>query len=139
MARPKKATVETVGEQSAPPVQHQETPKALTPTELAAKRIADKRKAIEKMEADTFASAAELADRYSKSKNAPVFLPFKDRDGKIVPALLLGSFTGEKRDDSGELILSEGREIIQEVKLSVWVFSNSSEPHRAVYKAPENF
>lgn len=139
MARPKKATVETVGEQSPPTVQHQETPKTLTPTELATKRIEAKRKAMEKLEADTFATAAELADKYSKSKNAPIFLPFKDRDGKIVPSLLLGSYVGEKRDESGELILSEGREIQQEVKLSVWVFSNNSEPHRAVYKAPENF
>lgn len=134
MARPRKEVKESVEE-----LEEGTKKPELTPTELAANRIAAKRAALEKMEADTFAKAAELAEKYSKSKNAPIFLPYKDRDGKIVPSLLLGSFTGEKRDDSGELILSEGREIIQETKLSVWVFSNSSEPHRAVYKAPENF
>lgn len=141
MGRPKKevTAVETVGAVVAPAVTHKEEAKQLSPTEMATKRIAAKKAALEKMEADTFAEANELAEKYSKSKHAPIFLPFKDRDGKIVPALLLGSSIGEKRDEGGELVLNEGREITQECKLSVWVFSNNSEPHRATYKAPENF
>lgn len=143
MARPKKVVTEAGTEIEAPEEQASSAPakssKDMTPQERAAKRVADKKKAIEKLEADALEEVKEASDKYLKSKVAPIFVPYKDRDGKIVPALVMGASIGEKRNADGEFVLNEGREIVQEAKISVWVFSHTSEPHRAVWSVPEGY
>jgi hypothetical protein len=133
MGRPKK-------EQEQPETEVQpeaEKPKVPTARENMAKQAAEKKAALQ---AEFDALAKKLQDTsksYLASDAAPVFVPYKDRDGKIVPALVLGLSLTEKRDPhTNELILSPGREVQQEYRASVWVFSNASEPHRAVYSFP---
>lgn len=111
----------------------QEAPKELTPAERALKKIAEKKAFLEKLENDAWENASKASEKYMKSQDAPIFVPFKDRDGAIVPALVLGCDIADKRDAVGELVLSKEREVQKEAQIKVWVFSHTSEPHRAVW------
>lgn len=139
MGRPKKVVEqpESLGTEVEQPPVKAEAVEVVSKPQLVANALDAKKKALAKEEADLADKLKEVSAEFMAGTKAPLFVPYKDRDGKIVPALVLGLFQTEKRDPhTNELILSKDREVQREFRASVWVFSNMSEPHRAVYSIP---
>jgi hypothetical protein len=63
-------------------------------------------------------------------------VPYKDRNGEIVPALVLGVEDVQKKDKGGA-VLDENNEPVMEAQLKVYIFSNIDEPRKALYSFTE--
>ncbi len=139
MGRPRKVVEQPEGTEAAEVAEvAKATPKVeLSKGEIAARTLEAKKAALAKEEKELSDNLKKISEDFMAGTQAPLFVPYKDRDGKTVPALVLGLFQTEKRDPkTQELILTKDREVQLSVKASVWVFSNMSEPHRAVYHLP---
>jgi hypothetical protein len=97
---------------------------------IARENVAAKQKQKVDVKEQTFAKARKLADAYK-----PLILPFKDRDGKIVPCIVVGDRADNKRKIDGDFFVDpKTRELVPEHQLIVWVFGGADQPHQAVYK-----
>ncbi len=106
---------------------------------ISREAIARKAKGKADREAEAFGKAAKISEAYMKSEHAPIFLPFKDRDGKIVPSLVIASQEDFKRKENGdEEIDLKSRDRIPVLNLIVWVFSGASMPHQEIYDFEKN-
>lgn len=100
-----------------------------------AQRLA--REAVEARERQRAALKAEAMKKAeAKAKDyKPLILPYKDRDGKIVPCLVIGERFEHKKTENGEHVVDPvTRELIPEYQLLVWVFSGADQPHQTIYK-----
>lgn len=95
-------------------------------------RIEKARLAKEKRKSD----ALKLAREASKKLDL-VFIPYKDRNGEIVPALVVGVEDTRKKDKGGD-VLDENNEPVMEAKLKVYVFSNIDEPRKVLHSIEED-
>jgi hypothetical protein len=85
------------------------------------------RKAKEKRKSDIL----EQAEKASKEFNF-IVIPYKDRNGDIVPAIVLGVEDVQKKDNGGPL-LDENNEPVMEAKLRVYVLSSIDEPRKVLH------
>ena len=90
-------------------------------------------------ESVAWGKAASVAKAYLASAEAPIFLPFKDRDGQYVPCLVIGGKDDFLRAPNGDVLLDpKSREQQQVYKLTVWVFSAASVPFATTYDFDAN-
>lgn len=100
---------------------------------LARENAAAKQKQKVDIREETFAKARKLAESYK-----PLILPFEDRDGKIVPCIVVGDKSDYKRQVNGDFFSDpKTKELVPEHQLIVWVFGGADQPHQATYKFPE--
>ena len=64
-------------------------------------------------ESVAWGKAASVAKAYLASAEAPIFLPFKDRDGQYVPCLVIGGKDDFLRAPNGDVLLDpKSRELM---------------------------
>jgi len=105
--------------------------------EQAQRRAREAVEAKAKQRADLKAVAMKKAEALMAGYK-PMILPYKDRDGKTVPCIVIGEEYGFKKLENGDQAIDpKTRELIPEYQLTVWVFGGASVPHQATYKFPE--
>lgn len=108
-----------------------------TVIEAAQRRAREAREAKEKQRSDLKAVAMKKAEALMAGYK-PMILPYKDRDGKIVPCIVISENYGFKKLDNGDSAIDpKTRELIPEYQMIVWVFGGASVPHQATYKFDE--
>lgn len=114
-----------------------ENPAEETPDQRASRLARENAAAKQKQKVDvreeTFARARKLAEGFK-----PLILPYKDRDGKTVPCIVVGDKSDHKRTVNGDFFTDpKTKELVPEHQLIVWVFGGADQPHQAIYKFPE--
>lgn len=105
---------------------------------IARETVARREKEAKARRDVSLAKARKVSDEYAKGDFKPLFLPYKDRDGKIVPCIVVGEQEDHKRLENGDHYVDpKTRELVLEHQLIVWVFSGASVPHQAIYKFEE--
>ncbi len=104
---------------------------------IARERVAAKAKASEKLKADKLAEAVKLGAEFGKTL---LFLPMADRDGKIVPFLVIGGEESSVKTENGDILLDEKtRETVTEYQLKGYLFTAADAGVRqAIWKRPPN-
>ncbi len=77
------------------------------------------------------AEARELAKGYGA-----LILPHVDRDGSIVPAIVIGTEDRPKRDSGGRVIMQDNQQVLECV-LNVFIVSKIDVPHSGYYNKGE--
>ncbi len=98
---------------------------------IAAKAVANK----EARKTALFAKADALVKANKDVIGSGLILPFTDRDGSIVPALVLGMEDVPARDANGPLQDDQNQPIF-EARFIVWIFSKIDVPRRGTYVFP---
>lgn len=116
--------------------------KELTPAEkakanlLAAQKRAQEAKA--KADADKAARIKAVLQRTLKADKAfplGAVIPHKDRDGRIVAAILLDVVDAPKKDSSGHAVMNDGK-VVFEASARVFIFSKIDVPHEGAWVEP---
>lgn len=97
---------------------------------VALEAVAAKAKGKDDAKAETLKKAKALAEGYK-----PLILPYKDRDGKTVPCIVVGERFDNKRQINGDFYTDPvTKELVPEYQLIVYVFGGADQPHQAIYK-----
>lgn len=114
-----------------------ETQRVKEPVQKFASEVQERVMARQKAKADDKAKRiVEVLAKAKSKKIDVVFVPYKDRNGEIVPALVLGVEDTFKKDKGGQ-VFDENNEPVMEAKLRVYVFSNIDEPRKVLYTFSE--
>jgi hypothetical protein len=135
MARPKKTDGGETGAEAEAPVSQPEVKAVKKFVSDVQERVMARQAAVKKATEKRKADILEKAKEASKDINV-VFVPYKDRNGEIVPALVLGVEDTFKKDKGGQ-VFDENNEPVMEAKLKVYVFSNIDEPRKTLYNFTE--
>lgn len=117
--------------------------KALKPEDrqaAIAARIEALRKKKEAMKAALIKAGWDAVKKLDKEFEAEgeLFVPFKDRDGSTVPALILGHRLGIETDAKGEAVIDpETREMVEKVIFTVFAFTKCDAPGVRDYELPK--
>lgn len=90
-------------------------------------RAEARKQAEEKRKADILKQAEEAAKGFKL-----IVIPYTDRNGEIVPAIVLGTVDQPKKDKGGP-VLDENNEQIMECALRLFVLSNIDEPRKVFH------
>lgn len=116
-----------------------EQQKIIDANKAAQAAAAARKAATDAMKAAVLDRAEKASADFMKSDFAPLFLPFKDRDGKFVTALVIGAKEDYKRTDLGEIVVDKvTREAVPTYALTVHVFSGASVPFQTTYDFDAN-
>lgn len=117
----------------APPIRHVST-KERTVQNFASevqKRVMERAQARKDAEAKRKADVLKQAEEAAKGYKL-IVIPYTDRNGEIVPAIVLGTVDQPKKDKGGH-ILDENNEQVMESVLRLFVLSNIDEPRKVLY------
>lgn len=111
-------------------------PQKKTASERAAERVAARKVMSEKLKADANTKLRAANKAFEDGPDAPLFVPYKNQDGSISPALVLDGYEDVKRLPNGDLeVNEETREAIPEYRFRVVVFSHlARDPFQADWK-----